>query len=98
MLTIARPDERFHLSAQMFSHFQEHVLKRDNTLENLDAKFTLFAPVDEVFEKFVDSAKASFWMIESNVLTMLRCPLRKLDHHFVLSFIILPWSIELKIA
>ena len=49
-------------------------------LDNLKTKFTLFAPIDSVFESFINSAKPEFWMIEGNVLTMLRLL------HFSLNF------------
>ena len=41
-------------------------------LDDINRKFTLFVPIDAVFESFINSAKADFWMIEGNVLTMLR--------------------------
>ena len=51
--------------------FQEHLTKRDNILDDLNSNVTLFAPTDKVFEAFIRSAKADFWMTELNVLTML---------------------------
>ena len=61
-----------HVKFKKFRLRQDHLSGEDNILDEPTNNLTLFAPHDDVFLRFVNSAKANFWMVKQNVLTMLR--------------------------